>query len=169
MAVDLRGSVGAARIKRSGFPLRHLQDLSEHLARRSLIKFCCYPGLPDRLQETDRPQAGYLGGVFRNVETHPHVALGPEIINFIRLDRSDQLIQRAGIVQIPIDQPQPRIRHMRVLIDRVDPSRVEGAGSPDDAVDLIPFGEQQLSQVRSVLPCNPRNQCSFHAQLCLLK
>jgi hypothetical protein len=57
---------------------------------------------------------------------------------------------------------EPPARDVRVRIDVVDPSGIEGTGSPDQAVDLIPLEEQKLRQIGSVLTCNSRNQSAFH-------
>jgi hypothetical protein len=37
------------------------------------------------------------------------------------------------------------------------------AGAAVDAVDLVPFAQQELGKVRPVLPRDPGDQCPFHA------
>jgi hypothetical protein len=54
-----------------------------------------------------------------------------------------------------------RIGVVRVLIDVVDPIRVEQRGTPFDAVNLIAFSEKKLGEVRSVLAGNSCNQSSL--------
>lgn len=44
---------------------------------------------------------------------------------------------------------------MQVHINLVEPVRIEGGGAADDPVNLIIFGEQQLSEKRPVLAGNP--------------
>jgi len=46
---------------------------------------------------------------------------------------------------------QFRSRVVRILINVIDARSIERARAADDPVDLIPFGKQQLRQVRSVL------------------
>src|SRR5262249_17789543 len=38
---------------------------------------------------------------------------------------------------------------------------VRRAGAADDAVDLVPFLEEELGEVRAVLASDTRNQCTF--------
>ncbi len=45
-----------------------------------------------------------------------------------------------------------------VLIDVIDSIRVERRGPPDDAVNLVPLGEQQLSQIGPVLAGDARDE-----------
>ena len=47
---------------------------------------------------------------------------------------------------------------MRVAVEVVDPAGVEGARPADDAVDLVALAEQQLGEVRPVLPGDPGDQ-----------
>ncbi len=51
---------------------------------------------------------------------------------------------------------------MGVVIQMIHPPGVEGAGPPDDAVNFITFREQQLGQVRTILPGDASNQRFFH-------
>jgi hypothetical protein len=48
------------------------------------------------------------------------------------------------------------------LIDVVDPAGVEGADAAPDAVDLVAFVKKKLGQVRTTLPGDAGEQCSFH-------
>src|SRR5690349_16569376 len=52
---------------------------------------------------------------------------------------------------------------MQVVVNSIQPPRVEGAGAPDDAVNLISLRQQQLSQIRTVLAGNTRDERLFHA------
>jgi hypothetical protein len=44
---------------------------------------------------------------------------------------------------------------MRILIDMIDSVGVEGAGPTDNSMDLVAFTEEQLSQITTVLACDP--------------
>ena len=48
-----------------------------------------------------------------------------------------------------------------VRIDMLQPACVERARPPNNAMNLVAFGEQQLGKVRSILACDSRDQCSF--------
>src|SRR5262245_1329873 len=57
-------------------------------------------------------------------------------------------------------QLRPRI--MRVLIQMINTSGVEGARASDDAVDCVAFRDQQFRKVGSVLACDPCYERFFH-------
>ena len=79
----------------------------------------------DRFQKAQRADCVCVGGIFRRIETHCHVRLRTKIIDLIGL----HLLQYSGKVrrvgQIPIMQFEARIVDMWVLVDVVDPLRVE--------------------------------------------
>jgi hypothetical protein len=66
------------------------------------------------------------------------MALGAKIVDFIWLDRAQDPIQRAGVVQVAIDEMESPMGHMRILINRINSTRVERAGTADNAVHLVP-------------------------------
>jgi hypothetical protein len=47
-------------------------------------------------------------------------------------------------------QEEPPLGVMGILIDVVDPAGVECGRPPDEAVDFVPVGQQELGQVRAV-------------------
>jgi hypothetical protein len=54
---------------------------------------------------------------------------------------------------------------MRILVDVVDPLRVERGSAALDAVDFIAFFQQKLRQVGAVLAGHASYQCFFHPYL----
>jgi hypothetical protein len=46
---------------------------------------------------------------------------------------------------------------MRILVEMIDPLRIEKRRPSLDAMYDIPFLKEQLTQVGSVLPCDARN------------
>jgi hypothetical protein len=60
------------------------------------------------------------------------------MVDFIGLDRAQDPIQGTGVVQITIDKVESPMRHMRILINRIDSARVERAGPAYDTVYLVP-------------------------------
>src|SRR3546814_3852415 len=47
-----------------------------------------------------------VGGIFRRLEAHLHVALGSQVINFVRLRLLDQADQIGGIRHVAIEQAE---------------------------------------------------------------
>src|SRR5439155_20904214 len=112
----------------------------------------------DGLQPSHRPGGTDVRRVFRAVEAHTDVALGGQIVDFVRLNLSDQPGQRAGVAQIAIVQKQPGAPRMRVVVNRIQAPRIESAGPPNNAVHFVSFGQQQLRQVGPVLSGNSGNE-----------
>ena len=80
--------------------------------------------------------------VFRNVEAHPHVALRPEVINFVRFQLVEQLHQINRIGQVAVMQEQPHAVDVRVGVEMIDPRCVKRARTTNDAVHFVAFFEQ---------------------------
>ena len=51
---------------------------------------------------------------------------------------------------------------VRVTIKVVDPTRIEGRGAADHAVNFVAFGEQELGEIRSVLTGDAGDEGFFH-------
>jgi hypothetical protein len=90
------------------------------------------------------------------------MGLGPEVINLIWSDLLDDANQICGVRQIAIMQEEPHIRFMPIHIQMIDPVSIETGSPAFDAVDFVSFFEEQLSQVRSVLPGDSGDECFFH-------
>ncbi len=60
-------------------------------------------------------------------------------------------------------EAEPRVLHLGILVDVVDPLGVEERGTALDAVNFIAFVEQELGEVGSVLSGDSGDQCFFHA------
>src|SRR5687768_4575100 len=58
-------------------------------------------------------------------------------------------------------QKQPLATRLRVLINRLQSSRVERTRPADNAMNFVTFGKQQLGEIRTVLPGDARDQCAF--------
>src|SRR3989338_7877538 len=116
ISVDLGGRVRTARAKRRLFILRTLCRVPEHLRAGGLIESRLYPRITDGLQKTGRPDSDRFGRIFRDLKTDLHVALRSKIIYFIGLDRFNDTVQRAGIVEIAENELEADIFFMRVLV-----------------------------------------------------
>ena len=55
------------------------------------------------------------------------MALGAKVIDFVRLNGPNDPIERTGIVEVAINEPQSGLRNMRILIDPIDAAGVERA------------------------------------------
>ena len=155
---DLGASVRAARLERSRLALRRL-GAAEHLAGRGLVEpdALVEARLPNRLQQAQRAQRDRGGRVLGNVEADAHVALRAKVVDLVRLDSAQRSVQRAGVIQVAVDEPQAIVGHVRILIDAVQALRVERARAPDDAVDLVPLRQKELRQIRPVLAADSRD------------
>ena len=89
------------------------------------------------------------------------MALGRQVIDFVRLDIVDQVAELPGVGQIPIMQKQPGSLFMGVHVQVVNAPGVEGAGPAHQAMHLITLAQKELGQIAAVLPGNPGNQRLF--------
>src|SRR4030095_2361337 len=124
MRVKFGRSIRTARLKWRLLVLGTL-GISKHLAAGRLVELSFYAGLTNRLEQPHCSERCYLTGVFRYIETDPHVALGAQIVNFIGRNRANDFIQRTCVVEVAINQPHLRFGIMRVLVDMIDAARVE--------------------------------------------
>jgi hypothetical protein len=80
------------------------------------------------------------------------MALRPQVIDLVGADLVEEVGELTGIGEIAIVQDEAGLRIMRILVEMLDPLRMEGAGPPDQPVDRVALREQQLTKVRAVLP-----------------
>src|SRR5207247_6818607 len=86
---------GASRIEGSGFRLRCLGRSTVHLRRGSLINPRSNLKLANRFQQTGCAEAGDIAGVLGRVEGDFHMALCAEVVDLVRVDHSQNAIQRS--------------------------------------------------------------------------
>ena len=90
------------------------------------------------------------------------MALGPEMIDFIRLQLIEQFYQIYRVCQISVVQEEPDPMDVRILVEVIDPRGIKRAGPPDDSMHLISFVQKQVRQVRSILAGDPSNKSLLH-------
>src|SRR5262249_32364356 len=112
---------------------------TKHLATGGLIEFGLDAAAMDRLEETRGPQARHVAGIFWHVKTHLDMALGPQVIDLLRLNLVDEGGHLLGIRQVAGMQKESGAGVMWVFIDMVDTAGVKRTGTPDQAVDFIAF------------------------------
>ena len=67
------------------------------------------------------------------------------------------MLQRTGIIEISINQMQSRPVLVRIFVNVINSSGIEGAGTPDNSVDCVALAQKQLREIRTVLSGNTRN------------
>ena len=94
-AILLCHSVRGIWMKRCGFFLWNLFYLAIQFRSRCLIYFTglCQTADTDSFQHTQDTQCIHITGIFRRIKGYLHMALGSQIINFIRSDLSHQTDQ----------------------------------------------------------------------------
>ena len=93
------------------------------------------------------------------------MALGAEIIYFIRSYFINQIGQMTGNREVAVVEIDPRLGVMEILVKVINAVCVEGAGPADKAVDLIALVEQQLRQIGTILTGDACNERFFHNYL----
>src|SRR5664280_1800292 len=104
MAIRLRDTIRAARVKRRQFGLRNLADLAEHLARGSLVETDRVIYLADGFQHACHTQSGELARKDGLVPRGRNEAHGGQVVDLGRLGRLDRRYQRGLVEDVTLDQ-----------------------------------------------------------------
>jgi hypothetical protein len=83
IGVNLGGCIGALRLEGGRLTLGGRRR-TEHFTGGGLVETGFDPRLPYCLEEADRSETGHVAGVLRHVEAHPDMALGAEVVDFVR-------------------------------------------------------------------------------------
>lgn len=161
MAVDLGAGIGRAWLKTGAFVLPRF-GRTEHLTGTGLVD----PNLPargflmapDRLQQPEGPQAHHICREFGLVEADPHMALGTEVIDLIRLVFVEDAPQAATIRQVAVVKVEVGML-VRVFINVINAVCVEVGRATHDAMDLIALPKQELGEVAAILASDAGDQC----------
>jgi len=87
--------------------------------------------------------------------------LSSEVVDLVGLCLLHDPDQVGAVAQVAVVQHEAPVVDLRVLVEVVDPLRVEERSAAFDAVDHVPLLEQKLCEIRSVLPGNSGDQCHF--------
>ena len=163
VAIELGDSIWRARIERRGLALRRLAYLAVQLGGRRLVETRPFfqTEYADRFQHAQRAQRIGVGRVFRFFERDGDVALCSEVVDFLRLGLLDDTDKAGGIRHVPVVQHQAALRVVRIAVQVIDALRIEKGSAALYAVDDIALIEQELGEVRTVLPGDPGNQCNL--------
>ena len=93
------------------------------------------------------------------------VTLRREVVDLVRLDALNDAYQAAGIGHVSVVEEEAASLVVRVLVEMIDAIGVEQGAAALDAVDFIAFGEQQLGEIRSILPGDTGDQSLLHSLL----
>ena len=147
--------------------MRCLLRLTKHFAARCLKKPGTQTGLADCFQNADRADASNVGGVLRNVETHAHMALCAEMVDFVRLQFVKKLHKVHGVAEVSVMQKQSYAIDVRISVQMIDAGSVKCAGAANDPVHFVALLKQQIRQITSVLAGNAGDQRFLHFSLAL--
>ena len=127
IGVELGRGIRRARIEGRGLPLRLLLRLAVKLGGRGLVESdpLLHAQDADRLKQPERAERVSIGGVFRRLEAHLHVALRGEIVDLVGLRLLQDADEIGGVGQIAVVQEEPRFALMRIDIEIVDAGSVE--------------------------------------------
>eukprot|EP00966_Prymnesium_polylepis_P324966 7380968-Prymnesium_polylepis.2 len=150
VAVLLRDAIGGPRVEWRQLRLWHLPHPPKELTCRRLIESggVLQTRRADAVQQPQDAEPVDVSGVLGRFERSLHVALRCQIVDFIWPDLLDDLKARCAIRKVAIMQEEPGLWK---LIDAVP---IERRGASHDPVDRIPLREEQLSEIRAVLPCD---------------
>ena len=155
----LGNCVGRIGMERRSLPLRDLFHLSVEFRGGSLVEFCfvCQPQDPDSLQDSQYAQGVHITGILRNVKTDLYMALGSQVVDFVRLHHPDNPDQGGGIRQVTVVEGNSSHK----VVDSACIGDRRTAGNPMNLVTLL---QQKLRQIRAVLTGNASDECFLHSQ-----
>lgn len=90
------------------------------------------------------------------------MALGCQVVDFVRLHLLHDADQVAGIRKIPVVQYEFAAFLVRPLVKMVDTVRIEQGRAALDAVDFIALVQKEFRQIGAVLASDTGDECFFH-------
>ena len=89
------------------------------------------------------------------------MALSGQIVDFVGLNLLNDANQIGAVRQIAIVKREARMTDVRVLVQMIDPVRVEERRAPLDAVNPISLRKQQFGKIGAILSRNAGNERNF--------
>ena len=87
-------------MERCRLGLWRLCHLAEHLARACLVEAALHAFLADRVEQPQRAHPGRVGRVLGDVEADADVALRAEVVDLVRADPLDELVERGAVAEV---------------------------------------------------------------------
>ena len=153
VAIQFGHGIGRARVKRRRLRLRMALHTTVELRGRCLVDagFLRQAQQAHRFQNPQRTDTVDLGGVFRFVETHPHVRHRPEVINLVGLYFLNDADDVGRVGEVAVMEFKPYVFVVRIFIQVVDALRIEERAAALDAMDFVAFAEEEFGEVGAVL------------------
>src|ERR1035437_1289525 len=155
MAVGLGDAIRTAGMEGGQLGLRDLADLTEHLARGSLVKADRRIYLTNGLQHARDAQSGELARKDGLVPGRGHEAHRGQVVDLRGLGRLNRRDQRSLVEHITLDQ----LYSVEQVLDAFHRTRTGPASHPDYAIPLL---EQELGQVRAILASDAGDESGLH-------
>ena len=149
IAIEFRHSVGRIGVERCVLVLRHLLHLAVKFRCGGLVDTtcACQPASADSLQHTQNTSCIDVCRELRRVETDLHMRLRSQVVNLVGTHLADDLYQSHRVRQIAIVEVK-----MRFAFEVGDTLAIVHRTAADDTMYVISFLQQELAQVRAVLP-----------------
>ena len=90
------------------------------------------------------------------------MALGAEVVDFIRTQIIEKFCHLGRIGQISVVKEEPCSVDVGVGIEMINTAGIEGGSTSDDAVDLVSLLKQQFSEIGAILSSDAGDESFFH-------
>ena len=104
-------------------------------------------------------------------EAQSNMRLARQMIEFTGLNPRHNPANRRRVIQIGVVQKKFLTIDLRIAIEMIEPGSFQRTGTPNQTMNFIAFLQQELGQIRTVLPCDTSYECNgLHAdsaQFCI--
>ena len=104
------------------------------------------------LEDPQSPECVGIRRVLRGLERDGHVALRSEVVDFVGLHLLDDPDQVRRVRHVAEVELEAHVLLVRVVIQVIDPIRVEQRRASLDAMDFVSLLQQELCEISAVLP-----------------
>ena len=127
VGVELGDGIGRAWVERRRFFLRGFLDEAVEFGSRGLVKarVLFEPENSDRFEQAQRADTVGVGRIFWRFEGNGHVALGGEVVDFVRANLLNDADQVRRVGHVAVVQRETPVVDVRILIEMIDAVSVE--------------------------------------------
>ena len=137
-------------------------DFAEHLTTGRLVEADLFAvsllAVSDCFEHSHRAHCIDIGRKQRHVKTDANVRLRGEVVDFVGLNRIDDVSQAAGVSQVSVVQSQLDAALMRILKQVIDPARRDRRGSSHNSVNFVALLQQEFRKLTAVLASDSSNE-----------